>query len=80
MSTKNSIQEKKELEKFIKFLALKCTQVIVQSRLGEKIQTYSSQHTSGNDWVSVLYTMYYNKICFSKLPKKNKIFYLFYAK
>lgn len=65
MSTKNNIQEKKELEKFIKFLALKCTQVIVQSRLGEKIQTYSSQHTSGNDWVSVLTNFFTIKvICF----------------
>lgn len=69
MSSKNSIQEKKELEKFIKFLALKCTQVIVQSRLGEKIQTYSSQHTSGNDWVSVFIQFYYQRFVFDNCQK-----------
>lgn len=53
MSNKTQIQDKKDLEKFIKFLALKSAQVIVQSRLGEKIQTLCNSHTSGNDWVSV---------------------------
>lgn len=60
-SSKNNIQDKKDLEKFIKFLALKSTQVIVQSRLGEKIQTQCNPHTSGNDWVSHLGIQICNK-------------------
>ena len=41
----------KDLEKFIKFLALKSVQVVVQSRLGVKIQTQCDPQ-SGNGWVS----------------------------
>lgn len=52
MSNKINVQDRRELEKYIKFLALKSTQVIVQSRLGEKI--YTECHSSGqNHWVSV---------------------------
>lgn len=50
-NTKLSGQDKKDIEKFIKFLALKSTQVIVQARLGEKIRTESNPNSS-TDWVS----------------------------
>ncbi|KAJ8985115.1 hypothetical protein NQ317_012765 [Molorchus minor] len=50
---KLSTQEKKELDKFTKFLALKSTQVIVQSRLGEKVTTACKPHTTGTDWFNL---------------------------
>ncbi|SPP87803.1 autophagy-related protein 13 homolog [Drosophila guanche] len=43
----------KDLERFIKFLALKSTQVVVQSRLGEKIQTQCNP-LAGNDWFNIV--------------------------
>jgi hypothetical protein len=51
-TVKLSIQDKKDLDKFTKFLALKAAQRIVQSRLGEKVQTKCKPHSSGTDWVS----------------------------
>lgn len=51
-SNKISVQDKKDLEKFIKFLVLKSSQIIVQSRLFEKIKTECNPHSSSNDWVS----------------------------
>nr|CAH7753349.1 unnamed protein product [Callosobruchus chinensis] len=53
MAMKLSNQEKKELDKFIKFLALKSIQVIVQSRLGEKVSTACKPHTTGTDWFNL---------------------------
>jgi autophagy-related protein 13 len=50
-TVKLSIQDKKDLDKFTKFLALKAAQIIVQSRLGEKVQTKCKPHSSGTDWV-----------------------------
>lgn len=44
--------EKKDLDKFTKYLALKSVQVIVQSRLGDKVHTSSKPHTTAADWVS----------------------------
>ena len=52
-SSKLSQQEKKDLEKFTKFLIYKSLQIIVQSRLGEKIKTKSKPYTSGADWVRI---------------------------
>lgn len=49
---KLSSQDKKDLDKFTKFWALKSTQVIVQSRLGEKASTVCKPQSSGTDWVS----------------------------
>lgn len=49
---KLSSQDKKDLDKFTKFWALKSTQVIVQSRLGEKASTACKPQSSGTDWVS----------------------------
>lgn len=51
-SVKLNPQDKKDLDKFTKFLALKAAQIIVQSRLGEKVQTQCKPHSSGTDWVS----------------------------
>uniref|UniRef100_A0A0A1X1I5 Autophagy-related protein 13 n=1 Tax=Zeugodacus cucurbitae TaxID=28588 RepID=A0A0A1X1I5_ZEUCU len=44
----------KDVEKFIKFLALKSTQVVVQSRLGEKIQTPCNPLATGSDWFNIV--------------------------
>uniref|UniRef100_A0A8P4GFQ0 Autophagy-related protein 13 n=1 Tax=Dicentrarchus labrax TaxID=13489 RepID=A0A8P4GFQ0_DICLA len=48
-----SPQDKKDLDKFIKFFALKTVQVIVQARLGEKICTRSSSSPTGSDWFNL---------------------------
>ncbi|XP_059609129.1 autophagy-related protein 13 homolog [Phlebotomus argentipes] len=47
------MQDKKELEKFIKGMAMKCPQIIVQSRLGEKIQTHGKLQSSNSDWFNI---------------------------
>lgn len=44
----------KDLEKFIKFLAIKSVQVVVQSRLGTKIQTQCKPLATGNDWFNIV--------------------------
>ncbi|XP_017777037.1 PREDICTED: autophagy-related protein 13 homolog isoform X2 [Nicrophorus vespilloides] len=53
MAMKISAQDKKDLDKFTKFLALKSAQVIVQSRLGEKKSTQCKMHTTGTDWFNL---------------------------
>lgn len=53
MAFKLSAQDKKDLEKFTKFFALKAAQIIVQSRLGEKVQTQCKPHTTGKDWFNL---------------------------
>lgn len=53
METDLSSQERKDLDKFIKFFALKTVQVIVQARLGEKICTCSSSSPTGSDWFNL---------------------------
>lgn len=59
------MHDKKELDKFTKFLALKVTQVIVQSRLGEKVSTRSKADRAGKDWVCfyLLFAMLCATIC-----------------
>lgn len=59
MAQKLSIQDKKDLDKFTKFLALKATQIIVQSRLGEKVSTPCKPQTAGADWVRSVFTLEY---------------------
>lgn len=54
--------DKKELEKYLKVFCQKIVQVIVQSRLGEKIQTFGNPRSLSNDWVSVQITKIV-KIC-----------------
>ncbi|XP_046374124.1 autophagy-related protein 13-like [Haliotis rufescens] len=46
-------QDKKDLEKFTKFFIFKSLQIIVQSRLGEKIRTKSKPFSSGADWFNL---------------------------
>ncbi|XP_056157012.1 autophagy-related protein 13 isoform X2 [Lampris incognitus] len=53
MDSDLSPQDKKDLDKFIKFFALKTVQVIVQARLGEKISTRSSSSPTGSDWFNL---------------------------
>ncbi|XP_039610626.1 autophagy-related protein 13 isoform X3 [Polypterus senegalus] len=48
-----NLQDRKDLDKFIKFFALKTVQVIVQARLGEKICTRSSSSPTGSDWFNL---------------------------
>ena len=49
------MQDKRELEKFIKLFVFKTPQVIVQSRLGEKIQTSADPQSS--NWVGAIVTV-----------------------
>ncbi|XP_037378260.1 autophagy-related protein 13 isoform X3 [Talpa occidentalis] len=53
METDLNSQDRKDLDKFIKFFALKTVQVIVQARLGEKICTHSSSSPTGSDWFNL---------------------------
>uniref|UniRef100_A0A8D0BFE6 Autophagy-related protein 13 n=1 Tax=Salvator merianae TaxID=96440 RepID=A0A8D0BFE6_SALMN len=53
MDSDLSSQDRKDLDKFIKFFALKTVQVIVQARLGEKICTRSSSSPTGSDWFNL---------------------------
>ncbi|XP_037034985.1 autophagy-related protein 13 homolog isoform X2 [Bradysia coprophila] len=46
-----NIQDKRELDRYLKFLVLKSAQVIVQSRLGEKIRTEC--YIGQNHWFNV---------------------------
>lgn len=50
---KLSMQDKKDLDKFMKFLALKAAQIIVQSRSGEKVVTKCKPDSSGADWFNL---------------------------
>lgn len=52
-SYKISVQDKKDLDKFTKFLALKSAQIIVQSRQGTKFETKCKPQTSGIDWFNL---------------------------
>ncbi|XP_053304969.1 autophagy-related protein 13 isoform X5 [Spea bombifrons] len=48
-----SPQDRKDLDKFVKFFALKAVQVIVQARLGDKICTRSTSSPTGSDWFNL---------------------------
>ena len=48
-----TVQEQKDMERFVKFLSQKMVQVIVQSRLGEKICTPCKAHPSTSDWFNL---------------------------
>uniref|UniRef100_A0A182MLQ5 Uncharacterized protein n=1 Tax=Anopheles culicifacies TaxID=139723 RepID=A0A182MLQ5_9DIPT len=45
-----SMQDRNSLEKYIRQLAMKAAQIIVQSRLGEKIATESNPNSTSSDW------------------------------
>lgn len=51
MSNRDAIE--RELEKFVKMFSTKAVQAIVQSRLGDKMQTFSNPRSLSNDWVSL---------------------------
>uniref|UniRef100_A0A4W5MLE1 Autophagy-related protein 13 n=1 Tax=Hucho hucho TaxID=62062 RepID=A0A4W5MLE1_9TELE len=53
MDSDLSPQDKKDLDKFMKFFALKTVQVIVQARLGEKVCTRSLSSPTGSDWFNL---------------------------
>ncbi|XP_058835891.1 autophagy-related protein 13 homolog [Topomyia yanbarensis] len=53
MACQPNVQDKSSLEKFVKILAMKSAQIIVQSRLGEKIKTDCNPKSSGNDWFNI---------------------------
>lgn len=53
MGSELTPQDRRDLDKFIKFFALKTVQVIVQARLGEKICTRSSSSPTGSDWFNL---------------------------
>ncbi|KAH0539912.1 autophagy-related protein 13 isoform X1 [Cotesia glomerata] len=50
---KLSMQDKKDLDKFMKFLAFKTAQILVQSRSGEKVITKCKPDSSGADWFNL---------------------------
>lgn len=56
MTTKSNLQDKKDFDKFTKFFVYKSIQIIVQSRLGEKIKTKSKPYSSGADWFNLAIT------------------------
>ncbi|XP_013390569.1 autophagy-related protein 13 [Lingula anatina] len=51
--TKLSAQERKDLDRFTKFFVYKAVQIIVQSRLGEKVRTSSKPASTGADWFNL---------------------------
>lgn len=51
LSTRTN-SDRRELEKYLKMFSMKAVQAIVQSRLGEKSQTFSNPRSLSNDWVS----------------------------
>ncbi|XP_050457826.1 autophagy-related protein 13 homolog isoform X2 [Cataglyphis hispanica] len=53
MSTQLSMQDKKDLEKFTKYLALRAAQIIVQSRSGQKVNTTCKPDSSAGDWFNL---------------------------
>lgn len=50
---KLSPHDRKEIDKFCRYLASKYVQVIVQSRLGEKQKTTSRPHSTLSDWFNL---------------------------
>ncbi|XP_020292712.1 autophagy-related protein 13 homolog isoform X2 [Pseudomyrmex gracilis] len=53
MSTQISMQDRKELEKFTKYLALRAAQVIIQARSGQKVNTACKPDSSAGDWFNL---------------------------
>ncbi|XP_013772380.1 uncharacterized protein LOC106457497 [Limulus polyphemus] len=53
VKAKLSSHDRHDLEKFMKFLAIKAVQVIVQSRLGERSKTKSKPYSRGAEWFNV---------------------------
>ena len=53
MSMQLSMQDRKDLEKFTKYLALRAAQIIVQSRSGQKVNTTCKSDSSAGDWFNL---------------------------
>lgn len=51
-------RERTELEKYVRFLVFKMSQVIVQSRFGEKRKAVPCSKLSFHDWVSEIIFFY----------------------
>ncbi|XP_052894476.1 autophagy-related protein 13 homolog [Anopheles moucheti] len=56
MASQGSLQDRNSLEKYIRQLAMKAAQIIVQSRLGEKIATESNPNSTSSDWFNISIT------------------------
>lgn len=48
-----NMQDKKDLDKFTKYLALRAAQIIVQSRSGQKVSTTCKPDSSAGDWFNL---------------------------
>ncbi|XP_019697934.1 autophagy-related protein 13 isoform X3 [Harpegnathos saltator] len=48
-----SMQDRKDLDKFTKYLALRAAQIIVQSRSGQKVNTMCKPDSSAGDWFNL---------------------------
>ncbi|KFB48332.1 AGAP005715-PA-like protein [Anopheles sinensis] len=55
MASQCSSQDRSNLEKYIRQLAMKSAQIIVQSRLGEKISTESNPNSTTTDWEAKIF-------------------------
>lgn len=62
------MENQTEISKFLKFLAFKSTQIIVQSRLGGLI--YTKCNNTGTDWVR--YKAFFDKISIEGHENKTK--------
>lgn len=54
MSASIPARDKQDLDKFIKFLCIKSTQIIVQGRTGLLISTPYQPSIHGSEWVMVM--------------------------
>lgn len=65
------MSNQKEVERFVKMFSMKAVQAIVQSRLGDRMQTFSNPQSLQNDWVSELKTMHQRyEICITFISQK----------
>lgn len=71
MSTQISMQDRKELEKFTKYLALRAAQVIIQARSGQKVNTACKPDSSAGDWVKE------QNICFNLCNLSGNMLFLY---
>jgi len=52
-AAKFSAQDRKDLEKYLRYFVYKSAQIIVQSRLGERLSLPSKQFATGADWFNL---------------------------
>jgi len=53
-NTNTREQDRKELEKYVRFFVIKAVQIIVQARLGQRVFTECKTISAGSDWVSII--------------------------